>query len=77
MVWHLKPGELAYEPFCGSGTALIAAEFSGRRCFAIEKEPAYVDVAVARWERFTGKTAQRVERETAPMVGRSLQEAAG
>lgn len=72
MLWHLKPGEIAYEPFSGSGTALIAAETTRRRCYAIEKEPAYVDVAVARWERFTGRTA---ERETAPESGR-LREAA-
>jgi DNA modification methylase len=60
MLWHLKPGELAFEPFSGSGTALIAAETTRRRCFAIEKEPAYVDCAVARWERFTGRTAELV-----------------
>ena len=55
--WHTAPGELIYEPFCGSGTALIAAEMTGRRCYAIELSPAFVDVAVARWQRFTGQTA--------------------
>ncbi|MEO8539164.1 MAG: DNA modification methylase [bacterium] len=64
MLWHLKPGEIAYEPFSGSGTSLIAAETTGRRCFAMEREPAYVDVAVARWEQFTGQQAERVPRET-------------
>ena len=58
--YHTKPGEVIYEPFCGSGTALIAAEMSGRSCYAIEQSRrSFVDVAVARWERFTGKTAVR------------------
>jgi DNA modification methylase len=55
--YHTKPGDLIYEPFSGSGTALIAAEEMGRTCCAIELAPAFVDVAVARWEAFTGKTA--------------------
>ena len=46
-----------YEPFSGSGTTLIASEMTGRTCFACELDPAYVDVAVRRWEEFTGKTA--------------------
>jgi DNA modification methylase len=57
--FHTKQGGLIYEPFAGSGTALIAAEMTGRRCFALEQAPAFVDAAVARWERFTGKQAQR------------------
>ncbi len=57
--YHTKPGELIYEPFSGSGTAIIAAEMSGRRCRALEISPAYCDVAVKRWEAFTGKTASR------------------
>ncbi len=61
MLWHTKPGDLVYEPFLGSGTAIIAAETTGRRCFAMEQEPAYVDVAVRRWEQFTGKAAERLE----------------
>ena len=54
---HLKGGELFYEPFGGSGTGIIAAEMTGRRCFAIEIDPIYCDVIVSRWERFTGQTA--------------------
>jgi DNA modification methylase len=57
--WHTRPGELIYEPFLGSGTALIAAEMTGRRCYAIELSPTFVDVAVARWCAFTGKEARR------------------
>ena len=48
-----------YEPFSGSGTTIIAAEREKRRCYAMEIEPAYVDVAVARWEAYTGRTAKR------------------
>ncbi len=44
--WHTKPGELIYEPFSGSGTAIIAAETTGRRCYAMELAPEFVDVAV-------------------------------
>ena len=52
-----SPGQVIYEPFCGSGTTIIAAEMTGRSCHAIELSPAYVDVAVRRWEAFTGATA--------------------
>ena len=48
-----------YEPFLGSGTTLIAAEQLGRRCLAIEIEPAYCDVVVLRWEQLTGEKAER------------------
>jgi len=52
----VKPG-LIFEPFSGSGTTIIAAEQTGRRCYAMELSPQYVDVAVRRWQQFTGKTA--------------------
>jgi DNA modification methylase len=52
--WHLKAGGLGLEPFSGSGTAIMAAEVTGRRCFAIEIAPAYVDVACLRYQRTTG-----------------------
>ena len=52
-----SPGQAVYEPFSGSGTSLIAAETTGRSCHAMELDPAYVDVAVTRWEAFTGQTA--------------------
>ena len=41
----------------GSGTTLIAAQTTGRTCLGIELNPAYVDVAVERWQRFTGEAA--------------------
>jgi DNA modification methylase len=53
-----SPGQAVYEPFSGSGTTIIAAEITGRTCHAIELMPAYVDVAVERWQAFTGETAR-------------------
>ncbi len=52
-----SPGQAVYEPFMGSGTTLIAAETTARVCLGIELNPAYVDVAVQRWQRFTGQQA--------------------
>lgn len=56
-----RPGELVLDPFLGSGTTLIAAERTGRVCAAVELDPHYVDVAVARWEAFTGCVAVKAE----------------
>jgi DNA modification methylase len=55
--YHTRAGELIYEPFSGSGTAIIAAESAGRCCNALELSPAFVDVAVQRWQAFTGEQA--------------------
>lgn len=52
-----SPGQAIYDPFSGSGTTIIAAEMTGRHCYAIELNPAYVDVAVKRWQEFTGLSA--------------------
>jgi DNA modification methylase len=57
MLNNSEPGQAVYEPFLGSGTTLIAAETVGRVCLAAELEPVYVDVAVRRWQAFTGKYA--------------------
>ncbi len=57
---HLAPGEALYEPFCGSGTALVAAEQTRTRCLAVEIDPRFVDLAVMRWEKLSGKKAERV-----------------
>ena len=57
MLNNSSPGQAVYEPFSGSGTSLIAAETSGRACLAMELDPGYVDVAVRRWEAFTGNSA--------------------
>ena len=53
---HNHRGDV-YDPFVGSGTTIIAGEREGRSVYAVEIEPAYVDVAVTRWEDFTGKKA--------------------
>jgi DNA modification methylase len=50
-------GDVVLEVFSGSGSTLIAAETTGRRCYAMELSPNYVDVAVRRWQQFTGKRA--------------------
>jgi DNA modification methylase len=52
-----SPGQAVYDPFVGSGTTIIAAEMTGRACHAIEISPTYVDVAVLRWQAFTGQAA--------------------
>jgi DNA modification methylase len=58
IVNNSSPGQAVYEPFCGSGTTLIAAEMEGRVCHAIELSPGYVDVAIQRWQAFTGLQAR-------------------
>jgi DNA modification methylase len=59
-----SPGQAIYEPFSGSGTTIIAAEMTGRACFAIELAPTYVDVAVQRWQAFTGEQARLASSDT-------------
>lgn len=55
-----KAGETVLDMFIGSGSTIIAADTLGRRCFGLELDPKYVDVAVRRWEAFTGLRAERV-----------------
>ena len=52
-----RRGALVLDPFCGSGTVLLAAERTGRKARALEIDPHYVDVAVRRWQAYTGKSA--------------------
>jgi DNA modification methylase len=54
---HTRPGEACYDPFLGSGSTLIAAESTGRICYGMDIDPRCVDVAVVRWQRFSGKQA--------------------
>ena len=56
-----KRGELVLDLFAGSGTILIAAEMARRRACAIELEPRYCDVAIERWESFTGNEARAAD----------------
>ena len=60
---HLNPGEIAYEPFSGSGSQIIAGEKEGRRIYAMEITPQFVDVAVRRWQNFTKKKAKNLTRK--------------
>lgn len=53
-------GGVVLEPFIGTGSTIIAAEETGRRCCGIELLPHYCDVAVERWQRFTGLTAVKL-----------------
>jgi DNA modification methylase len=57
--YSTRPGEAILDLFAGSGSALIAAEQTGRRGFAMEIDPLYCDVIVERWQAFTGRTAER------------------
>lgn len=67
-----RAGDAVYDPFVGSGTTIIAAEMTGRACCAIEIDPAYVDVAVMRWQNFSGKVAT-LEATGAPFAARTEQ----
>jgi DNA modification methylase len=57
---HTDRGEAVYDPFVGSGTAVIAAEKTGRRAFVMDCDPVYVQATIDRWEAFAGATAQRL-----------------
>jgi DNA modification methylase len=79
-----SPGQAVYDPLLGSGTTLIAAETTGRACLAIELDPLYVDVAIRRWQAFTGAKAilvdkgqpfDEVEKERLPGNGASCDSA--
>src|SRR5208337_4792748 len=65
MSLHTHADDLCYEPFCGSGSQLIAAEQLARRCYAIELEPRFVDVTISRWERLTGSKAELIQESDA------------
>ena len=65
-----RRGGLVLDPFCGSGTILIAAERTGRKARALEIDPEYVDVAIKRWQKYSGKAA------TLGATGQSFEEVA-
>ena len=55
-----KPGDIILDIFAGSGTNLMACEQNNRKAFLMEIDPKYVDVIVSRWEKFTGKKAEKL-----------------
>jgi hypothetical protein len=63
-------GDIVLDAFLGSGTTLIAAERTGRRCYALEIDPLYVDTAIRRWQAYTGEPACHA------VTGRSFDETA-
>jgi DNA modification methylase len=56
-----SPGDLVYEPFAGSGSTIIAAEQTGRRCVALEIDPHYAQVAIERWASFSRREPERID----------------
>jgi DNA modification methylase len=63
-----KRNDIVLDPYIGSGTTILAAERTGRRCFGIEIDGRYVDTAIQRWERLTGRKAQNTEGQTFSQV---------
>jgi DNA modification methylase len=55
-------GDIVLDVFLGSGSTLIACERTNRKCYGVEIDPHYCDVTVTRWEEFSGKKAERIER---------------
>jgi len=55
MLNNSSPGQAVYDPFVGSGTTIIAAEQTGRVCYAMEIDPGYCDVVRRRYAEFTGR----------------------
>lgn len=58
MLNHSEREDGVYDPFLGSGTSMIAAEMAERVCYGLEIDARYVDVAVRRWQEFSGQSAK-------------------
>ena len=56
-----QKGDIVLDTFGGSGTSIIACEQLGRKCYTMELDPRYVDVIIARWEKFTGRKAEKIQ----------------
>ncbi len=75
MQYSSRAGENVLDLFGGSGSTLIAAEQTGRRAFLMELDPLYCDVICQRWEKFTGRKAERISgRSNAPDIAEALVE---
>ena len=70
-----KRDDIVLDPFLGSGTTILAAERTGRRGFAIELDPLYVDTAILRWQRLTRRQARLPCGRTFDEVRKSRREA--
>jgi len=73
---HTDPGDCVYEPFSGSGTTIIAAQLTGRKCLAVELNPAYVDLAIRRWQTLSGGSASLDRSVVRERSGRTFEELA-
>jgi len=60
--FKLKPGHLVLDPFCGSGTTLLACHNKKRQCLAMDIEPECVAITIERWQQKTGDKAELVKR---------------
>jgi DNA modification methylase len=56
-----RRGDIVIEPFCGSGSTLIASTKLARRCYIMEKSPTYAEVAMKRWENLTGQKRKKLQ----------------
>ena len=56
-----RRGDIVLDPFLGSGSTLLSAEKTGRKCYGIEIDPAYADITIFRWEKLTGLKAQKID----------------
>ena len=74
MQYSSKVGENVLDLFGGSGSTLIAAEQTGRNAFLMELDPPYCDVIISRWEKFTGKKAQRINDKNPTVMAGVCQE---
>src|SRR6266403_817063 len=72
MLNNSDPSQAVYEPFLGSGTTLMAAQSTGRVCYGVEIDPLFVDVAIRRWQAFTGDKAHRLSDDQAFDVAEQL-----
>jgi DNA modification methylase len=61
LAFSSSPGDLVYEPFAGSGSTIIAAEQTRRRCVALEIDSHYAQVAIERWTAFTGQAPELID----------------
>jgi DNA modification methylase len=69
-----RRGDIVVDPFAGSGTTILAAEQVGRRAYALDIDPQYVDVSIRRWQRYTGRDAvNSASRKTFDEIAAELQ----